>query len=91
MLDMPLMEISGLERHYDMASGVVKALDGIDLEIEKGERIVLLGPSGSGKTTLLNCVAALDRPTSGTYSFAGNSVPREKSGEMKTCRREDHG
>ena len=36
MLDMPLMEISGLERHYDMASGVVKALDGIDLEIEKG-------------------------------------------------------
>ena len=39
MLDMPLMEISGLERHYDMASGVVKALDGIDLEIEKGERI----------------------------------------------------
>ena len=53
---MPLMEISGLERHYDMASGVVKALDGIDLEIEKGERIVLLGPSGSGKTTLLNCV-----------------------------------
>ena len=66
MLDMPLMEISGLERHYDMASGVVKALDGIDLEIEKGERIVLLGPSGSGKTTLLNCVAALDSPTSGS-------------------------
>ena len=91
LLDMPLMEISGLERHYDMASGVVKALDGIDLEIEKGERIVLLGPSGSGKTTLLNCVAALDSPTSGTYSFAGSSVPREKSEEMTTFRRENIG
>jgi putative ABC transport system ATP-binding protein len=88
---MPLMEISGLERHYDMASGVVKALDGIDLEIEKGERIVLLGPSGSGKTTLLNCVAALDSPTSGTYSFAGKDVPREKSEEMTTFRRENIG
>ena len=88
---MPLMEISGLERHYDMASGVVRALDGIDLEIEKGERIVLLGPSGSGKTTLLNCVAALDSPTSGTYSFAGKDVPREKSEEMTTFRRENIG
>ena len=88
---MPLMEISGLERHYDMASGVVKALDGIDLEIEKGERIVLLGPSGSGKTTLLNCVAALDSPTSGKYSFAGKDVPREKSEEMTTFRRENIG
>ena len=88
---MPLMEISGLERHYDMASGVVKALDGIDLEIEKGERIVLLGPSGSGKTTLLNCVAALDSPTSGNYSFAGEDVPREKSEEMTTFRRENIG
>ena len=88
---MPLMEISGLERHYDMASGVVKARDGIDLEIEKGERIVLLGPSGSGKTTLLNCVAALDSPTSGNYSFAGEDVPREKSEEMTTFRRENIG
>ena len=50
---MPLMEISGLQRHYEMTSGVVKALDSIDLEIEKGERIVLLGPSGSGKTLSL--------------------------------------
>ena len=91
MLDMPLMEISGLERHYDMASGVVKALDGIDLEIEKGERIVLLGPSGSGKTTLLNCVAALDSPTSGSYSFAGNEVPKDISDEMTTFRRENIG
>tara|TARA_B100001113_G_scaffold193202_1_gene158418 strand:- start:8768 stop:9448 length:681 start_codon:yes stop_codon:yes gene_type:complete len=88
---MPLMEISGLQRHYEMTSGVVKALDSIDLEIEKGERIVLLGPSGSGKTTLLNCVAALDSPTSGTYSFEGSEVPRENSEDMTTFRRENIG
>ena len=57
---MALMKIADLQRHYEMTSGVVKALDGINIDIEEGERIVLLGPSGSGKTTLLNCVAALD-------------------------------
>ena len=88
---MPLMQISNLQRHYDMASGVVKALDGINLEIEEGERIVLLGPSGSGKTTLLNCVAALDSPTAGEYLFAGKEVPKDKSEEMTTFRRDNIG
>ena len=44
--NMPLMKITDLQRHYEMASGVVKALDGITIDIEEGERIVLLGPSG---------------------------------------------
>jgi len=57
-----------------MAAGTVKALDGIDLKIEEGERILLLGPSGSGKTTLLNCLAALDKPTDGDYIFNGKNV-----------------
>ena len=85
------MEIVDLQRHYEMASGVVKALDGINIDIEEGERIVLLGPSGSGKTTLLNCVAALDSPTAGSYSFDGKDVPRENSEEMTTFRRENIG
>ena len=72
----PLVSMNGLERHYHMASGTVRALDGIDLEITEGERIILLGPSGSGKTTLLNCISALDSPTAGTYRFAGEEVPR---------------
>ena len=88
---MGLIEIKGMERHYAMTSGVVKALDGVDLSISKGERIVLLGPSGSGKTTLLNCVAALDSPTAGEYRFDGVDVPRDKSEEMTTFRRENIG
>ena len=70
-----LLEINGLERHYEMVSGTVKALDGVDLKINAGDRILLLGPSGSGKTTLLNCIAALDSPTSGIYTFEGEKVP----------------
>ena len=65
-----------------MASGTVRALDGIDLEIREGERINLLGPSGSGKTTLLNCISALDSTTSGHYSFNGSSVTKEDSEEV---------
>ena len=88
---MALVEISEMERHYVMASETVRALDGINLNIKKGERIILLGPSGSGKTTLLNCVAALDKPTAGDYSFDGEKVPREHAEKMTTFRRENIG
>ena len=84
--NMVLVEIFGLKRHYEMASGTVKALDGIDLKIEEGERILLLGPSGSGKTTLLNCLAALDNPTEGDYNFNGDEVARARR-KMTTFRR----
>ncbi|MDP6741969.1 MAG: ABC transporter ATP-binding protein [Candidatus Thalassarchaeaceae archaeon] len=88
---MTLVEISDMKRHYVMTSETVKALDGIDLSIEKGERIILLGPSGSGKTTLLNCVAALDNPTDGNYSFEGEDVPRGHAEKMTSFRRENIG
>lgn len=86
-----LLEIRGMKRYYEMVSGTVKALDGVDLSIAEGERIILLGPSGSGKTTLLNCVAALDSPTEGTYSFAGEPVPSDAPEEMTTFRRDNIG
>lgn len=86
-----LLTINGMKRYYEMVSGTVKALDGVDLTIDDGERIILLGPSGSGKTTLLNCVAALDNPTEGTYSFEGISVPRDAPEKMTTFRRDNIG
>ena len=88
---MTLVNISEMERYYEMTSETVKALDGVNLEIEAGERILLLGPSGSGKTTLLNCIAALDQPTSGSYLFDGEEVPSENAEEMTTFRRENIG
>lgn len=80
-----------LERYYETPAGVVKALDGIDIKIHEGERVILLGPSGSGKTTLLNCLSALDSPTNGEYMFKGNEVPRNHSEKMTSFRRENIG
>jgi len=88
---MTLLEMANIQRYYETPAGVVKALDGISITIEKGERVVLLGPSGSGKTTLLNCLSALDSPTSGSYTFGGQEVPRSHSEKMTTFRREHIG
>ena len=60
---MPLVSMNNVKRHYETPAGTVKALDGINIQIDEGERVLLLGPSGSGKTTLLNCISALDSPT----------------------------
>lgn len=73
---MSLVSMNDIKRHYETPAGTVKALDGINLQIDEGERVLLLGPSGSGKTTLLNCISALDSPTAGTYRFEGEEVPR---------------
>ena len=70
-----LLSLKGVHRHYVSGGVVVRALDGIDLEVREGEVVMLQGPSGSGKTTLLNIVSALDSPTSGTYHFDGELVP----------------
>ena len=88
---MSLLELEGVSRIYVMASETIRALDGVDLRVNEGERIILLGPSGSGKTTLLNCISALDSPTSGRYRFNGGDVPRNKAEQMTTFRRENIG
>ena len=90
-MPLPLVSIRGMERHYHMASGTVRALDGVDLDIQEGERIILLGPSGSGKTTLLNCISALDSPPAGTYTFNGSPVPKLDSEAMTSFRRNNIG
>ncbi len=86
-----ILKMEGIQRYYETPAGVVKALDGIDIEINQGERVILLGPSGSGKTTLLNCLSALDSPTNGNYMFFGEQVPRDDSEKMTSFRRENIG
>ncbi len=59
------VEVEGLKKYYRMGNTIVKALDGIDMKIYRGEYLSIMGPSGSGKTTLFNMIGGLDRPTAG--------------------------
>lgn len=73
---MALIEVRNLKKYYKVGDNIIKALDGINLDIEKGEFIALLGTSGSGKSTLLNMLAGLEYPTKGSIKY-GNIILNE--------------
>jgi putative ABC transport system ATP-binding protein len=85
-LTFPLYELRGVIKSYGRAETGVRALDGIDLEIAKGEFVVIAGPSGSGKSTLLQLLGALDRPTAGTIGFEGRDLAGLGDGELAALR-----
>src|SRR5688572_13094559 len=82
-----IIEAHGLKRYYQRGSETVKALDGVDVSIRKGEIVSILGPSGSGKTTLINILSCLDAPTDGTLTVAGKSVTGLSEDELVEVRR----
>jgi putative ABC transport system ATP-binding protein len=71
-----IIEIKDLKKSYD--NGTIKALNGIDLEIKKGEFVSIIGPSGSGKSTLLNMIGALDKGDEGSINVAGIDLMHKK-------------
>jgi putative ABC transport system ATP-binding protein len=80
-----------LRKIYDVGETQVHALRGVDLEIAKGETLVLLGPSGSGKSTLLNIVGGLDRPTSGKLWYGDTELTALNDRELTRFRRANVG
>ena len=76
MNDNCLINVTGLKKHY--LAGTVKALDGINLEIDKGEVVVIIGPSGSGKSTVLRSLNLLEIPTGGSIVFDGDDLTDPK-------------
>ena len=71
-----LLRANGLCKTYGSGQSAVKALDGLTLNIYKGELLVILGSSGSGKSTLLNMLGGMDRPDKGTLCFRGKEISR---------------
>lgn len=86
-----VFQARGLGKTYAMGEVEVQALQAVDLEIRRGEFIVLLGPSGSGKSTLLNILGGLDRPSSGSARFADHELAGASDAELTRYRREHVG
>ena len=86
-----IIKTKNLTKEYEAGSQIVKALNGIDLSVEKGEFISIMGPSGSGKTTLMNIIGCLDSPTNGTYYLNERSVSELDDDELAKIRNEEIG
>jgi putative ABC transport system ATP-binding protein len=77
-----LIQLRDVSKTYTLGEVEVRALQGVSLDIDRGEFVALMGPSGSGKTTLMNTLGCLDRPTGGSYLLEGEEVV-EMSGDQR--------
>jgi putative ABC transport system ATP-binding protein len=71
---MPLLDLREVTRDYKLGNTIVRALRGLDINIEPGEIVAIMGPSGSGKSTLMHILGCLDVPTSGTAQIEGTEI-----------------
>jgi putative ABC transport system ATP-binding protein len=74
MLAGPLIALEGIEKVYQLGPVEVRALDGVTLEVARGDYVAIMGQSGSGKSTLMNLIGCLDRPTRGSYRLNAREV-----------------
>ncbi|MDY5911605.1 MAG: ABC transporter ATP-binding protein [Inconstantimicrobium porci] len=83
---MSLIEIKNIKKTYGCGENEVKALRGINLNVDKGDFLAIMGPSGSGKSTLLNILGFLDKPTEGEYIFNGEKTDSLKDAKLAKYR-----
>jgi putative ABC transport system ATP-binding protein len=86
-MEQAFIRIRGLKKHYQMGGMLVRALDGIDLDLPRGSFSVVMGPSGSGKSTLLYLLGGLDRPTSGQIEFNDQRLDEMDENQLASFRR----
>ena len=86
MSEKPVLQMQGVSRIYGQGEHLVRALDNVDLQLERGEFVAVAGPSGSGKTTLLNVAAGLDRPTQGQVWISGQELNRMTRSQLARLR-----
>ena len=82
--DTSVLRARGLRKHYGQGEGLVRAVDGVDLDVAPGETVAVMGPSGCGKSTLLHLLGGLDRPSGGEVSLAGRRI--DQIGEKALAR-----
>jgi oligopeptide transport system ATP-binding protein len=91
----PILEVTGLVKHYPLTRGIlfrkqigaVKAVDGVDLRLARGETLGLVGESGCGKSTVARLLCSLERPTAGSIRFKGEEITRLTGRALKAVRR----
>lgn len=88
---MSLIEVRELAKIYQVGTQEVKALQTVDLDIEKNEFVALMGPSGSGKSTLMNILGCLDTPTRGIYRLNGSDVSKMEDDDLAEVRNREIG
>ncbi len=86
-----ILKAAGLKKYYGTGETLVKALDGVDLEIEKGKFTAIIGTSGSGKSTLLNMLGGLDTPSEGSIRIGNTELAKLSSEQATIFRREQIG
>ena len=86
-----IVELKNVSKTYKLGDNEFKALDNIDLEIKKGEMVVILGPSGAGKSTLLNLIGGMDIPTSGSVVIDGENISKYNENKLSDYRAENVG
>src|SRR5437879_13124889 len=81
-----LIQVRDLDKTYRRGGEEIHVLQGLNLDVEKGEFIAFMGPSGSGKTTLLNLLGGLDVPTRGSITVAGDEITHMSAGRLTEWR-----
>ncbi|WP_449025168.1 ABC transporter ATP-binding protein [Peptostreptococcus stomatis] len=83
--------VNNIKKYYGKKDNIVKAVDGISLEVENGKFTAIIGTSGSGKSTLLHCLAGLDKPTSGEVILGNKNIYSLNDDELSRIRRQEFG
>ena len=83
--------VNNIKKYYGKKDNIVKAVDGISLEVENGKFTAIIGTSGSGKSTLLHCLAGLDKPTSGEVILGNKNIYSLNDDELSRIRRQESG
>jgi putative ABC transport system ATP-binding protein len=87
----PIIQLINIRREYKMGEEIIKALNGVNLDIYRNDYVAIMGPSGSGKSTLMNVIGCLDTPSEGDYILNGTNVSQMGDNDLAEVRNHEIG